>query len=41
MGFVKVPGAQVSVKEKLFHEGRLLTRSNLLIEDLQGLTGLF
>jgi hypothetical protein len=41
MGFVKVPGAQVLVKEKFSCKEGLLTRSNLLIEDLQGLPMLF
>jgi hypothetical protein len=43
IGFVKVSGAQVSVKEKFFllADQRLLTRPSLLIEDLQGLRALF
>jgi hypothetical protein len=41
IGPVKAPGAQVSVKEKFFLRGKAFKRSNLLIEDLQGLQMLF
>jgi hypothetical protein len=42
MGFAKVSEAQISVKEKFFLRAKAsYTRSNLLIEDLQGLQMLF
>jgi hypothetical protein len=34
IGFVKVPEAQVPVKEKFFPRGKAFVRPNLLIEDL-------
>jgi hypothetical protein len=39
--FVKVSGAQVSVKDKFSPRGKAFARSKLLIEDLQGLQMLF